>query len=79
MLYLSNQTFFLFDPDFPLSLLLKEHLRVLEKRKVTVSHEASPYIPNMFKFINKVWTETNSGQVYGKECIVLKNQGFLFL
>ena len=79
MLYLSNQTCFLFDPDFPLCLLLKEHLRVLEKRKVTVSLEASPYVPNMFKFINKVWTETNFGQVYGKECIALKNQGFLFL
>ena len=79
MLYLSNQNCFLFDPDFPLCLLLKEHLRVLEKRKVTVSLEASHYVPNMFKFINKVWTETNSGQVYGKECIVLKNQGFLFL
>ena len=33
MLYLSNQTCFLFDPDFPLCLLLKEHLRVLEKEK----------------------------------------------
>ena len=54
MLYLSNQTCFLFDPDFPLCLLLKEHSRVLEKRKVTVSLEASPYVPNMFKFINKV-------------------------
>ena len=33
MLYLSNQTCFLFDPDFSLCLLLKEHLRVLEKEK----------------------------------------------
>ena len=79
ILYLSNQNYCLVDPDFPLCLLLKEHLRVLEKRKVTVSLEASCYVPNMFKFMNKVWTETNSGQVYGKECIVLKNQGFLFL
>ena len=65
MLYLSNQTCFLFDPEGT--------FESLGKRKVTVSLEASPYVPNMFKFINKVWTETNSGQVYGKECIILKN------
>ena len=53
MLYLSNQTCFLFDPDFPLCLLLKD-FESLGKRKVTVSLEASPYVPNMFKFINKV-------------------------
>ena len=46
MLYLSNQTCFLFDPEGT--------FESLGKRKVTVSLEASPYVPNMFKFINKV-------------------------
>ena len=78
MLYLSNQTCFLFDPDFPLCLLLKEHLRVLEKRKVTVSFEASPYVPNMFKFINKVWTETNSYRYMAKNVLYWKIKASFF-
>ena len=78
MLYLSNQTCFLFDPDFPLCLLLKEHLRVLEKEKSLFPLK----LVLMYLICSSSLTKFELKQTldrYGKECIALKNQGFLFL
>ena len=78
MLYLPNQKSFFIWPSFPLWPQLKEQLRVLGKENSLFP--SKPVIKYLICLSS--WTNFELKQTmdrYGKECIALKNQGFLFL